>query len=125
MELTASKMSRTALARVDSGKRSPRIGRGDFGTLVGVSRVGVSMVGVSRVGGSRVGVSRVGVSRIGVSRVGCAMVGVGGVGVGRVGAGRVGVGVVTGKGTGSCKSGKGESTDDFELHVVVVVVFWL
>ena len=50
--------------------------------------------------------------------VGCSMVGVH-VGVGRLGAkvGRVGVSVGTGKGTGSCKSGKGESKNDFELHV--------
>ena len=56
MKLTASKMSLTALATVDSGKRIPREGRGD-------------------------------------------------------------VGVGTGKSTGSCKSGKGKSRDDFELHI--------
>ena len=36
--------------------------------------------------------------------------------------GRGDVGVGTGKGTGSCKSGKGESKDDFELHIAF---FWL
>ena len=98
MKLTASKMSRAALATADSGKRSPREGRGDS-ALVGCTFVGVG----------RVGVRRVGVGRVGVGRVGCAM----------IGAGRVGVSVSTGKGTGSCKSGEGESRDDLELHVVV------
>ena len=31
--------------------------------------------------------------------------------------GRGNVGVCTRKGTSSCKSGKGESKDDFELHI--------
>jgi hypothetical protein len=72
MKLTASKMSRAALATVNSV--FPREGRGDVGDLVGVGRLGAR-------------------------------------------AGRIGVGG-TGKGTSSCKSGKGESKDDFELHIV-------
>ena len=88
MKLTASKLSRGALASTDSGKRIPSDGRGDVATLVGCALVVIDRVGF------------------------------GGVGVGRVGAGRIGVGIGTGKGTGSCKSGKGESTDDFELHIV-------
>ena len=100
MKLTASKMSRAALAAVDSGKRIPRERRGDVGSLVG------SLVGAL-------------VSTL----VGGALVGFGGVGVGRVGVGRVGVGRVgvAGKSTGSCKSGKGESRDDFELHIVLLL----
>ena len=93
MKLTASKMSRGALATANSV--FPREGRCDVGALLGCYVVGVG-VGVGAL-------------------VGCSMVGVG---VGRLGArvGRVGVSVGTGKGTGSCKSGKGESKDDFELH---------
>ena len=60
MEPTALKLSRVTLASVDSGRRSPRDGRGD-----------------------------------------------GGVG--------------TGESTSSCKSGKGESRDDFELHIVCLL----
>ena len=88
MKLTASKLSRGALASTDSGKRIPSDGRGDVATLVGCALVVIDRVGF------------------------------GGVGVGRVGAGRIGVGIGTGKGTGSCKSGKGESRDDFELHII-------
>ena len=88
MKLTASKMSRAALARANS--IFPRDGRCDFSNLFGCTRVGV-------------GFGRVGFGRVGVS-------------VGRVGFGGVGVGVGTGKGTSSCESGKGESEDDFELH---------
>ena len=94
MKLTASKMSRTALASANSGKRIPRDRRGDVGALVGC---GCALVVIGGVG-------------------------FGGVGVGRVGASRIGVGVGTRKGTGSCKSGKGESRDDFELHVVVFLL---
>ena len=94
MKLTASKMSCAALASDDSRKRISWEGRGDAGALVGCTLV-------------------FGAARVGAGRVGCAMVG-----VDRVGFARGGVG--TGKGTGSCKSGKGESKDDFELHVVVV-----
>ena len=93
MKLTASKMSRCARATVNSRKRIPREGRGDVGALVGVARVSAA-------------------------RVGCAMGGVGGIGFGNVGVGRVGVGIGRGKGTGSCKSCKDESRDDFELHIV-------
>ena len=93
MKLTASKLSRGALASADSGKRIPRYGRSNVGALVGCALVVIG-------------------------RVGFGGVGFGGVGVGRVGASGIGVGVGTGKGTGSCKSGKGESTDDFELHIV-------
>jgi hypothetical protein len=77
MKLTASKMSRAALATVDSGKRVPREGWGDVGALVGV------LVN--------------------------ALVGFGGVGV-------------AGKSTSSCKSDKGESRDDFELHIVLLLL---
>ena len=73
MKLTASKMSRGALATLNSAFR--REGRGDAGALVGL--------GVGRLAGR---------------------------------AGRVGVVVGTRSG-GSCKSGKGESEDDFELHI--------
>ena len=100
MKLTASKMSRAALARANS--IFPRDGRCDFSNLFGCTRVGV---GFGRVGFGRVGVS---VGRVGFGRVG--------VSVGRVGFGGVGVGVGTRKGTSSCESGKGESEDDFELH---------
>ena len=62
MKLTASKLSRGALASADSGKRTPRDGRSD-------------------------------------------------------------VSVGTEKGTGSCKSGKEESRDDFELHIVCFFCF--
>ena len=95
MKLTASKMSRGALATVNSRKRIPREGRGDIGALVGVAGVGHGAAS---------------------ARVGCARVG-----VGEVGVGRVGVGVGRGKGTGSYKSCKDKSRDDFELHIV----FWL
>ena len=84
-------MSRGALASTNSV--FPREGRGDVSALLGCSMVGVG-VGVG-------------------AFVDCSMVGVS---VGRLGA-RVGVIVGTGKSTGSCKSGKGESKDDFELHV--------
>ena len=83
MKLTASKMSRGALASINSGKRIPREGRSDVGALVG-TLVGCTMISSSRVGAR---------------------------------AGRVGVGVSSGKGTCSCKSGKDESRDDFELHI--------
>jgi hypothetical protein len=89
MKLTASKMSLAALASADSGKRIPREGRGNVGALVGCAMVSVGRVGVGRVGVGRVGVDRVGVDRVGVA----------------------------GKGTGSCKSSKDESRDDFELHI--------
>ena len=82
-------MSRGALATVNSGKRIPREGRSDVGALVGV------LVG---------------------TLVGCTMIGHGSSRVGAR-AGRVGVGVSSGKGTCSCKSGKDESRDDFELHI--------
>ena len=89
MKLTASKMSRGAIARGNSV--FSRDGRFDFSALFGCI-----MVGVGRVGGDRVGF--------------------GGVGLGRVGDAMVGVGVGTAKGACSCKTGKGESEDDFELH---------
>ena len=90
MKLTAFKKSRFALARGNSGEGGSRDGRGDFGALVGVASVAVASVGVAS--------------------------GFGGVVVGRAGSGMVGV--VVGKGTCSCKSDKGESRDDFELHIV-------
>ena len=116
MKLTASKMSRAALATANSGKRSPREGRSDVGALVSCTMVVVARVGVDRVGCAMVSVAGVGCARVGVDRVGFARVG-----VARVGAGRV-VGTGKGTGTGSYKSGKGESRDDFELHVVVFLV---
>ena len=36
--------------------------------------------------------------------------------------GRGDVGVGTGKGTSSCKSGKDESRDDFELHIAFLLL---
>ena len=121
MRLTAAKMSRAALASANSGKRIPGEGRGDVGVLVGCTMVGVAMVGVASVGIASVGVARVGVASVGVTSVGVGVgrVGVGGIGVDRVGVARVGVGVSTRKGTSSCESGKGESRDDFELHIVL------
>ena len=104
IKLTASKMSRAALATVDSGKRVPREGRVDAGALVGVL-VGV-LFGGALVGATRVGFGGVG-HAVASARAGFARPGVG---VARVG--------VAGKSTGSCKSGKGESRDDFELHIV-------
>ena len=101
MKLTASKMTRAALASANSGKRISSKRRFDGG-LVSCTMVGVGRVGVGRVGFGRVGF--------------------GGLGVNRVGADRVGVGVGTRKGTGSCKSGKGESRDDFELHVIAFLL---
>jgi hypothetical protein len=101
MKLTASKMSQGALASVNSGKRFPRVGRVDVSALVGCIMVGVGGVGCVMVGAGRVDF---------------------GVGVARVGVGRVGVGVSMGEGTGSCKSGKDESRDDFELHIVFLLL---
>ena len=121
MKLTASKMSRAALATANSGKRSPREGRSDVGALVSCTMVVVARVGVDRVGCAMVGVAGVGVAGVGCARVGVDRVGFARVGVARVGAGRV-VGTGKGTGTGSYKSGKGESRDDFELHVVVFLV---
>jgi ADP-ribosylglycohydrolase len=92
-------MSRAALATVDGGKRVPREGRADAGALVGVL-VGV-VVGalVGALVGARVGFGEVGAVREGFARVD-----------------------VAGKSTGSCKSDKGESRDDFELHIVLLLL---
>jgi hypothetical protein len=97
MKLTASKMSRAALATVDSGKRIAREGRGDVGALVGVL-VGALVGALVRVGLGGLVVDRVGVDGVGVDRG------------------------VAGKSTGSCKSGKGESRDDFELHIILLLL---
>ena len=97
MKLTASKESRAALARGNSGEGFSSDGRGDFGALV----VGVSSLSAS------------------VASVANASAGFGGVGVGRAAGGTAMVGVVVWKGTGSCKSCKDESRDDFELHIVL------
>ena len=97
MKLTASKMSSGALAGTDSGRSTPGSSRerrlDHAGVLVGAS------VGVARFGTS---------GRVGRS--------FGGVGVTRVGVSGSRVGVGPGNGSGSCKSGKEESRDDFELH---------
>ena len=85
-------MSRGALATVDSRRSTPssrREGR--------IDRVGVSSIGVASVG---VAIGRVGRS---VDRA-----------VISVAAGRVAIW----KASGSCKSGKDESGNDFELHIV-------
>ena len=91
MKLTASKMSIGALASEDNGRgtsRSCRVRRLDrVGTLVGISRVGIAS---GRVGSRSFGGVRVGTT------------------------GRV---VTAWDGSGSCKSGKEESRDDFELHI--------
>jgi hypothetical protein len=56
IKLTASKMSRAALATVDSGKRVPRERRGDVSALGGCMSVGVGKVVIGKVGIGRVGV---------------------------------------------------------------------
>ena len=98
MKLTASKMSRSALASVDSG-RSTSTGRREGR----IDRVG-ALVGVLVVVAS--------------GRVGRSVNGVGGTWVARVA--RVGT---AGKGSGSCESGKDESRDDFELHIVCFLLW--
>ena len=96
MKLTASKMSRCALAGTDSGRNIPRSRREWRFSRVGVVRVGIS---------GWVGVARVGVARIGITWTG--------IGIARGVVGRGGIG----NAGGSCKSGKEESRDDFELHI--------
>ena len=93
MKLTASKMSRCALAGTDSGRNIPRSRREGRLSRVGVVRVGIS---------GRVGV---GVARISITWTG--------IGIARGVVGRGGIG----NAGGSCKSGKEESRDDFELHI--------
>ena len=111
MKLTALKMSRQdALFSGDSGKRTSREGRVDVAALVGAARVGVTRLGVT--------VTKVGVP---VTRVGVTVIRVGGTRVDATSVGvtstRAGVGVWNGG--GSCKGGKGESRDDFELHIIL------
>ena len=98
-------MSSGALAGTDSGRNIPRTSRegrlNHVGVLVNAS------VGVARLGTS---------GRVGRS--------IPGVGVARVGVPGSRVGVGPWDGSGSCKSGKEESRDDFELHIYCFF-FWL
>ena len=150
MKLTALKMSGSAFASADSRKRVPWEGRGDV-NRVGVGRVGVGRVGFSWAGIARVGIARVGIARVGIARVSIGgfnivtrrKVSVGGgrnVGMGRgedsargrrkafgrrrKGFSRWREGFARWRRNRTCshKGDKGESRNDFELHIVFFVV---